>query len=340
MAKIRKKRVLPFDGKILVKEGDRVKPDTIIAEMFYLGERPFIVDIAGRLNIGLREIEDYLTKKIGNHIEARDVIAVRQRMTVKLEVHSPVSGILESISPASGNIVIREKVKKEEIGPVTINCVEELNIPTKSLQLYLKKKLGNKVEKGGVIASKSIYAGIRMEYCRSPIFGEIISIDLKTGNVTVRRPIEERKMDAFIPGVIKEIIPKRGAIIETEGELINGVFGFGGEEYGILGKDIILVEKPLRRGEFEEYMGEIKGIITPSINILEFKDLFGEEIKKGITKDNDTGITIILMKGFGEKKLYIETIKKYNEFKGRLISIDGRTQIRAGAKRPEIIIPL
>jgi hypothetical protein len=340
MAKIRKKRVLPFDGKILVKEGERVESDTIIAEMFYLGERPFIVDIAGRLNIDLKEIEGYLTKKIGDYIEVRDTIAVRHRMAVRLEAHSPVSGILESISPASGNIVIREKVNKEEIGPVTINCAEELNIPTKSLQLYLKKKLGNKVEKGGVIASKSIYAGIRMEYCRSPIFGEIVSIDLKTGNVTVRRPIEERKMDAFIPGVIKEIIPKRGAIIETEGELINGVFGFGGEEYGTLGEEIIILESPLRRKQFEEYKGKIKGIITPSINVREFGDLFGEEIKKGITKDNDTGITIILMKGFGEKKLDIEIIKKYNEFKGRLIAIDGRTQIRAGAKRPEIIIPL
>lgn len=340
MAKIQKKRILPFDGRVLVKEGDRVKPDTIIAEMLYLGERPFIVDIAGRLNIGLREIEDYLTKKIGDHIEARDVIAVRQRMTVKLEAHSPVSGILEFISPASGKIVIREKVNKEEIGPVTINCAEELNIPTKSLQLYLEKKLGNKVEKGGVIASKSIYAGIRMEYCRSPIFGEIISIDLKTGNVTVRRPIEERKMDAFIPGIVKEIIPKRGTIIETEGELINGVFGFGGEEYGILGEDIILVEKPLRRGDFEEYVGEIKGIIAPSINIPEFKDLFGEEIAKGTTKDNNTGVTIILMEGFGDKKIDINTMKKFNHFKGRLVAIDGRTQIRAGAKRPEIIIPL
>ncbi|MCK4576231.1 hypothetical protein KAU34_07475, partial [candidate division WOR-3 bacterium] len=71
----------------------------------------------------------------------------------------------------------------------------------------------------------------------------------------------------------------------------------------------------------------------------EFKDIFGDEIRKGITKENDTGITIILMKGFGRLKLDEDDRKKLNKYTGRLVTIDGRTQIRAGVKRPEIIIP-
>ncbi len=340
MAKLHKKRLLPIDGNVLVKEGDRVEPDMIVAEMIYIGERPFIVDVAGRLNINFREIGDYLTKEIGDHIDVREVVAIRHRIAVRLEAHSPVSGILESISPASGNIVIREKINKEEIGPVTVNCSEELKIPPESLGLYLNKKVGDKVEKGGIIASKPIFAGLGMEYCRSPIFGEIISVNLKKGSATMKRPIEERELNAYIGGVVKEIIPKRGVVIETEGELIFGVFGFGGEQYGILGEDIILLDCPLRRNQFEECTGKVKGIITPSINLCEFKDLFGKEITKGITKDNSIGVTIILMEGFGEKEMNSKTLKKLNEFVGRPISIDGRTQIRAGAKRPEIIISL
>jgi len=340
MSKIQKKRVLPFDGRVLVKEGDSVKPDTIIAEMTYLGERPFIIDIAGRLNINLWEIGDYLTKKIGDLIEVRDVIAERQRMAVKLEAHSPVSGTLEFISPASGNIIIREKVDTDEIGPVIVNCSKKLNVPPEKLKLYMNKKAGDMVEKDGEIASKPVFAGLGMEYCRSPIFGEIVSINSEKGTITIKRPVEERKLDAFIKGVVTGIIPKRGAIIETEGEMINGVFGFGGEKHGNLGDDIIILDSALRRDTFEDYKGKVKGIITPSINLFEFKDLFGDEIAKGITKDNDTGVTIILMNGFGELEMDKKILKKFEEFNGMLISIDGRTQIRAGAKRPEIIVPL
>lgn len=147
-------------------------------------------------------------------------------------------------------------------------------------------------------------------------------------------------MDAYIKGLVREIIPNRGAIIETEGELINGVFGFGGERYGILGEDIIILENYLKRDEFEDYKIDVIGIITPSINSYEFKDLFDEEISKGITKENNLGTTIILMSGFGNKKIDENLLKKLNEFKGIKVSIDGRTQIRAGARRPEIIIPL
>lgn len=340
MSKIYKKRVLPFDGKVLVKEKDKVEPDTIIAEMTHLGERPFIVNIASRLQIGLNEIGDYLTKKIGDYIEVREVIAARKKMAVNLEAQSPISGILEFISPASGNVVIREKVKEEEIGPVIVNCSEILNIKPENLKSYLNKKIGDIIEKGGEIAYKPVFAGLGMEHCRSPIYGKIISIDLKKGTITIKRPIEDRKMDAYIKGLVREIIPNRGAIIETEGELINGVFGFGGERYGILGEDIIILENYLKRDEFEDYKIDVIGIITPSINSYEFKDLFDEEISKGITKENNLGTTIILMSGFGNKKIDENLLKKLNEFKGIKVSIDGRTQIRAGARRPEIIIPL
>jgi len=340
MSKIYKKRVLPFDGNVLVKEKDEVEPDTIIAEMTHLGERPFIVNIASRLQIGFNEIGDYLTKKIGDYIEVREVIAERKKMAVNLVAHSPVSGVLEFISPASGNVVIREKVKEEEIGPVTVNCSKILNIEPESLKSYLNKKIGDIIEKSGEIASKPVFAGLGMEHCRSPIYGKIISIDLKKGTVTIKRPIEERRIDAYIKGFVKEIMPNRGAVIETEGELINGVFGFGGERHGILGEDIMILENYLKRNEFDDYKGNFKGIITPSINSYEFKDLFDDEISKGITKENNLGTTIILMSGFGDKKIDEILLKKLNEFIGIQVSIDGRTQIRAGARRPEIIIPL
>ena len=339
MAKILKKRILPFNGKVLVNEGDVVKSDTLVAEMFYIGERPFIVNIADKLKVELNEIEGYLTKKVGDTVHSGEIIAIKKTLAARMLVESPVSGILEYISPASGGVIIREKVDRNEIGPVTINCAKVLDIPPERLKLNLDKHKGEKVEKGGKIASISLYAGISVKYCRSPFYGEVVNIDFKTGDVVVKRPVEERKLKAFIPGKIKEVIPERGVIIETEAEIIYGVFGFGGKKWGVLGKDIVIFGKPIKRKEFESLKGKVKGIIGPSLSMQEFKDIFGDEIRKGITKENDTGITIILMKGFGRLKLDEDDRKKLNKYTGRLVTIDGRTQIRAGVKRPEIIIP-
>jgi len=339
MAKILKKRILPFDGKVLVNKGDIVKPETLVAEMFYIGERPFIVNIADRLKVELTEIEGYLTKKVGDTVQVGEIIAERKTLGARMLADSPVSGILEYISPASGGVIIREKVGKDELGPVTINCANALDIPPERLEINLNKHKGERVEKGGILASISLYAGIIMKYCKSPIYGEVVDVDLKRGNVVVKRPVEERKLNASIPGIIKEVIPKRGVVIETDAEVFYGVFGFGGEKWGTLGKDIIIFDEPIKRKEFESLRGKIKGIITPSISVMEFDDIFGDEIRKGITKENETRITVILMEGFGRLKLDKGIKKKLNKYIGRLVTIDGRTQIRAGVRRPEITIP-
>lgn len=340
MARIIKKRVLPFPGTVLVKQGDAVEPDTVVAEMRYLGERPFIVPIAERLKVDLAGIEDYLTKKVGDEIVVGEIIASRRTLTARMEVKSPVSGTLEYISPASGGVIIRERVAHDELGPVTVNCAEALDIPPQRLEAYLDKRMGEKVEKNGKIASISLHGGFSMKYCRSPIYGEIVSIDRANGDVVIKRPVEQRKLKAFVPGIVHEIIPQRGVIIETEAELLFGVFGFGGEQWGVLGKDIMVFEEEITRSDFESLKGTAKGVIGPSLSVEEFEDIFGDEIRKGISRANTSGMTIVLMEGFGKLTLDEATRRKLHEYNGRLVAMDGRTQIRAGARRPEILIPL
>jgi hypothetical protein len=308
--------------------------------MCYLGERPFIVAIADRLKVDLSDIEAHLTKKVGDAIHAGEVIAKRRTLTSRMEVKSPVSGVLEYISPASGGVVIREKVDRDELGPVTVNCAQALEIPPERLKLHLNKTEGAKVEKGGKIASMSLYGGFSMKYCRSPIYGEVIHIDHATGDVVVKRPVEQRRLKAFIPGTVHEVIPERGVVIKAEAEMVYGVFGFGGENWGVLGEDIVIFDSEIKRKDFESLKGKAKGIIGPSLSVQEFEDIFGDEIRKGITKENDTGITIILMEGFGTLQFDEAKRRKLNDLKGSTVAIDGRTQIRAGAKRPVILIPL
>ncbi len=338
MSKIVKKLVLPSDGEVFVKKGDYISPGTLIAKTLYLRERPFIIDIACPLKIDLREINDYLTKDIGDSIEVRETIAIKKTLITNYTVESPVKGTLEYISPASGKIVVREKVEKEDIGPITVNCSKELNISPKNIRNIMKKKVGNRVEKNGIIIKYSPWQSFLEKVCRSPIFGEIIDIDYDTGNVTIRRPAEIIELVSHTSGVVKNIIDNRGAYIEFEGMVIKGKFGFGGERYGKLGKDIIIINRKLSRKEYDQYKDKLEGIITPSIDVGKFEDIFGNDMKKGISREKVGLPTIILMTGFGDRKIDNEIFNLLESNTGKYIMVDGRTQIRAGVKRPEIII--
>ena len=51
-------------------------------------------------------------------------------------------------------------------------------------------------------------------------------------------------------------------------------------------------------------------------------------------------MTIVLTEGFGPIKMAAKTFEILKEFEGYKASMHGKTQIRAGVMRPEIIIPI
>ena len=59
----------------------------------------------------------------------------------------------------------------------------------------------------------------------------------------------------------------------------------------------------------------------------------------GITGQEDIGITVLLMEGFGHLSMRKEAWETLASLEGKMASINGATQIRAGAIRPEIIVP-
>ncbi|MBM3292482.1 acetyl-CoA carboxylase biotin carboxyl carrier protein subunit [Candidatus Bathyarchaeota archaeon] len=103
-----KERRLPIPGEILVKEGDSVIHDTIVARTFISGD-PTIVKVAIHLNILADEIGQYMVKKIGDPVKKGEDIAVSSSFfgLFKNKIPSPVNGIIESISQTTGQVIIR-----------------------------------------------------------------------------------------------------------------------------------------------------------------------------------------------------------------------------------------
>jgi hypothetical protein len=105
---VRKVRRLPLKGQVLVQVGDSVNPDTVVARTELPGPVT-TVRVAERLGVEPRELPKYLLKQVGDKVQAGEVIAERKSFFGLFTscVTSPITGTIDFISEATGNIGIR-----------------------------------------------------------------------------------------------------------------------------------------------------------------------------------------------------------------------------------------
>lgn len=345
---IRKERTIHFPGEVLVGQGDEVEADTIVVRGVYNLRRPFFVEIADSLQITPAEINDYVLKEEGDNVEEGDILAKRRIfLTETTKRSSPVEGTVERISTTSGHIIIREK--EMDLEPRKVNVAKKLGIKGNEIPRYMKKKVGESVEKGGPIAELPLTAGLRLKRCKSPIYGEIKSVDTETGEVVLQRPHERIELKAGLPGEVEKVIPEKGVVIKTRGYRIQGTIGFGKEAFGKIkcverieksldGK--IIVSKKRILGEEIQLIKErgARGIVLSESNVTDIEELFGEEVYSGVTGKTDKGIVLLLLDGFGENSMDEENWEFFKSLEGASAYLSGMTQIRAGVIRPELII--
>ncbi|TET61090.1 hypothetical protein E3J48_05955 [Candidatus Aerophobetes bacterium] len=345
---IRKERTIHFPGKVLVEEGDKVEPDTIVVRGVYNLRRLFFVEIADSLQITPAQINDYVLKEEGDDVEEGEILAKKRIFLAETAKRSsPVEGTVERISSTSGHIIIRER--EMDLEPRKVNVAEELGIQGNEIPRYMKKKVGEAVEKGGAIAELPLTAGFRLKQSISPIYGEIKSMDTETGEVVLQRPHEKIELKAGLPGEVEKVISEKGVIIKTRGYRIQGIIGFGKEAFGevkcvekiedsLEGK--IIISKKRIPGEELKLIKEkgARGIVLSESNVADIEELFGEEVYSGVTGKVDRGIVLLLLDGFGEKSMKEENWEFFKSLEGASAYLNGMTQIRAGVIRPELII--
>ena len=106
---IRRRRLLPLPGKVLVSAGDRVRSDQPVARAELPG-KVYPVNLANQLSIAPDEIKDYLVKKEGDPVQRDEILAENKPLIkwFKTEIRSPVTGTIESLSMVTGQVLLRE----------------------------------------------------------------------------------------------------------------------------------------------------------------------------------------------------------------------------------------
>ncbi|MBN2445791.1 MAG: hypothetical protein JXO22_03650 [Phycisphaerae bacterium] len=107
---VRKVRRLPLKGKVLVKVGDAVAADDVVAQTELPGDvKP--VNVVGKLGIAPEELIEIMLKKKGEQVTEGEPFARTKGFFgfFKSEIRAPIDGTIESISHVTGQVIIRGK---------------------------------------------------------------------------------------------------------------------------------------------------------------------------------------------------------------------------------------
>jgi hypothetical protein len=287
-------------------------------------------------------------------------LKVKRSMTVDKTRRLPIFG---EVFVKEGDVIDHEQiVARTEISgdPDIVKVAMLLGVEPEDLPRYMLKKLGDRVEEGELLAYYTALFGLIKKRVESPKSGTIESISDITGQIIIRGSPIPVDVDAYIPGKVIEVLPREGAVIETNGAFIQGIFGIGGESHGeirmavdrldkVLSEDLI---KPEDKGavliggsmvtmEALKKSVEIgvSCIVVGGIRHDDLTSFTGEEIGVAITGQEELGLIVIITEGFGTMPMSQSTFDLLKSFEGYQASVNGATQIRAGVLRPEIIIP-
>lgn len=125
---VRRRRILPLPGTVLVKMGDVVHADTAVARAELPG-KVVPLNLANQLGIAPDEINDYLVKKEQDSVQKDDVLAENKPFIkwLKTEIRSPITGKVESVSTITGQILLREPPRVLELRGYIDGAIAEVH---------------------------------------------------------------------------------------------------------------------------------------------------------------------------------------------------------------------
>jgi hypothetical protein len=113
---VRKKRLLPLHGEVIVGAGDRVQAEDVVATTDLPGD-VHTVNVVNVLSIMPEDIHEYMSLKQGDKVKKGDPVAENRPFIkwFKTVVRSPATGSIESVSDVTGQVLVREPPKPVQI---------------------------------------------------------------------------------------------------------------------------------------------------------------------------------------------------------------------------------
>jgi hypothetical protein len=288
-------------------------------------------------------------------------LKVLKHSKIRKDRRLPIKG---EVCKEEGAVVQADDIVARTNLPGNVHMVKvanRLNIAPADIHDVLIVKEGDMVRKGEMIAQTDGLFGYFKSDLMSPISGEIESISDVTGQIVMREAPIPVEVDAYVSGVVSNIIEKEGVTVESYAAYVQGIFGIGGESRGTLhvisserGNELSLDDiNESHEGEIivgGSFIGidaykkalelNVGGIVVGGFNYYDLEEILGYTLGVAITGTEDLATSLIVTEGYGNIKMSERTFDLLKQNDGKFVSVNGATQIRAGVIRPEIVIPL
>jgi len=239
-----------------------------------------------------------------------------------------------------------------------VRVAESLGIGPAEVEGALQVGIAADVKAGEVIAQVRGLWGLFKGTVVSPISGTMEFVSQSTGHVGIRAAPRKLELSAYLAGTVVEVVGARSVVIEAEVAFVQGIFGVGGEQVGTVqllnldpttkitevnipdrapGAILIGGHSPSSAAITKARDAGAVGFITGSIDDRALRDYVGRDIGVAVTGDEDVSMTLIITEGFGSLPMGQRVWSILRSLHGARASLNGATQVRAGALRPEIV---
>ncbi|MDR2338506.1 MAG: hypothetical protein LBE20_07735 [Deltaproteobacteria bacterium] len=243
-----------------------------------------------------------------------------------------------------------------------VRIPDKTGIDTLQVKAGLLHKVGDSVQKGELIFKLKTCWGLWTTQLESPVSGVVEFFNTSTGHLGIRPPATTLQIPAYINGTVTEVGTDKFVKIEATVAMLQGIFGIGGERFG----QILVLNIANNQVVTREYLSNLgvslaglvliggssfdlsaldfaleqkaAGILTGSITSKVLRNFVGYNLGTAMTGDEKLGLTFIISEGFGELAISERVMKIAKTLQGQMASINGATQVRAGAMRPEVIV--
>ena len=219
-----------------------------------------------------------------------------------------------------------------------------LGVPSPRVPRHMRVALGDEVEKGQVIAARR---GLNALSIRSPMDGMVTASG--GGRVLIEEAPAPFELSAYLRGTVTGVLKDYGVVIEATGALIQGVWGAGGEGFGVLKCVVNNRNEPIRAKSIDSSChgtiliggtgldqqvlelaqeSEVRGIVTGGLPA------------RLIAQAEQQLYPVVVTEGIGEVPMSTPLFRLLAANDGREAVISGEVRSRWGIVRPEIAIPL
>lgn len=350
---IRRTRLLPYHGTVNVQVGDWVQAGDVVAELEYVPGVLSKVQAARQLEIKPAALTAHMQRAISDRVDEGDLLATSMLFGEARQAYSSTSGYIGLISNSLGTVYIRQPVPVGSDQPVCINLLEELKISKLALIPAMRVRAPNMVTQGQVLAATT---GVKGQAVLSPVYGRVESVT--DGVITIIPTHARTRLNAYLTGRVERVIPRQGVEVSAYAHTITGVYGVGTESGGEILLAAAADEVLSAAAVNDRWQGKIvvvgrtaslellqaaaeigcAGVVLAYLSYEMLNTYVGNNSRPGMTGEDDLLMPIMLTERFSPTVMRDAVWQELERLQGRYASMSGRTHIRAGLVRPEVVV--